>query len=156
MIAKFISLAEQGKLPDKLVRFGIRRLCEQRLRDEARGDAESQQNRFQALIENLRESPIAIETDAANEALSRIRDHADDNQQHRILIDCAGLSPLQTEMVRFFTGEAIAALLRHPYKTVAILPREMINKFTENVAVNRGATFHVTHDFDAGLGWLLS
>lgn len=66
MITKFISLAEQGRLPDSLVRYGIRKLCFERLRDESQGDAQSQQQRFQALIEELRDSPIAIETDAAN------------------------------------------------------------------------------------------
>lgn len=62
-----IQLAEQGKLPDALVRYGIRRLCRQRLKDEFIDQPEPQQERFQALIEQLRESPIAIETDAANE-----------------------------------------------------------------------------------------
>ncbi|MBT8114741.1 MAG: cyclopropane-fatty-acyl-phospholipid synthase family protein [Arenicella sp.] len=67
MISKFINLAEQGRLPDSLVRFGIRRLCHERLQDECRGDAEAQQQRFQTLIEDLRKSPIAIETEAANQ-----------------------------------------------------------------------------------------
>ena len=64
---KLIKLAEQGKLPDSLVRYGIRRLCKQRLKDELIDQPERQQQRFQALIEELRQSPIAIETDAANE-----------------------------------------------------------------------------------------
>ena len=67
MIKKIIDLAEQGRIPDSFIRFGIRRLCRQRLRDEHYRDAEAQQRRFQELIEQLRQSPIAIETDAANE-----------------------------------------------------------------------------------------
>lgn len=62
-----IRMTEQGKLPDSLVRFGIRRLCRQRLRDEHCDTPHKQQQRFQAMIEELRQSPIAIETDAANE-----------------------------------------------------------------------------------------
>lgn len=62
-----IKLAEQGLLPDWLVRYGIRRLCKGRLVNEQIHDAELQQNRFQQLIEELRSSPIAIETDTANE-----------------------------------------------------------------------------------------
>lgn len=62
-----IKLAEQGKLPDSLIRYGIRRLCKQRLKDEFIDQPERQQQRYQELIEQLRESPIAIETDAANE-----------------------------------------------------------------------------------------
>ena len=64
---KLIELAEQGKLPDFLVRYGIRKLCRQRLSDELIRNPEEQQNRYQHLIEELRQSPIAIETDAANE-----------------------------------------------------------------------------------------
>jgi len=65
--SKLIKLAEQGKLPDSLVRYGIRRLCKQRLKDELIDNPEQQQQRFQQLIETLRQSPIAIETDTANE-----------------------------------------------------------------------------------------
>jgi cyclopropane-fatty-acyl-phospholipid synthase len=66
-VGSLISLAEKGKLPDSLVRYGIRRLCKQRLVDESIDRPEQQQQRYQQLIEQLRESPIAIETDAANE-----------------------------------------------------------------------------------------
>jgi cyclopropane-fatty-acyl-phospholipid synthase len=64
---KLIELSEQGRLPDSMVRYGIRRLCKKRLKDEFIGHPEHQQDRFQTLIEELRCSPIAIETDAANE-----------------------------------------------------------------------------------------
>ena len=64
---KLIELAERGKLPDSLVRYGIRRLCLQRQKNELIDQPERQQQRYQKLIEELRTSPIAIETDAANE-----------------------------------------------------------------------------------------
>ena len=64
---KLIELSEQGRLPDSMVRYGIRRLCKKRLKDEFIGHPEPQQDRFQKLIEELRRSPIAIETDTANE-----------------------------------------------------------------------------------------
>lgn len=67
MADRLIDWAEQGRLPDSLIRFGIRRLCRQRLQDEHIDQPELQQQRFQAMIEELRSSPIAIETDAANE-----------------------------------------------------------------------------------------
>lgn len=60
-------LAENGILPDALIRLGIRRLCRQRLLDEGERDCESADGRFRALIESLKLSPIAIETRAANE-----------------------------------------------------------------------------------------
>jgi len=48
------------------LRAGIRRLLRQRLRSERRGDVESQMSALQSLIAQLRSSPIAIETAAAN------------------------------------------------------------------------------------------
>ncbi len=56
------SLLVKNKIPDFLIRIGIRRLLKQRLRDE-----EAQKNNFPKLIEELKNSPIAIETKAANE-----------------------------------------------------------------------------------------
>ncbi|MBC7989013.1 MAG: class I SAM-dependent methyltransferase [Luteimonas sp.] len=58
--------AEQGRIPDALLRTGIRRLCAQRLRDEQTGGLIEQAQRFQQRIDLLRKSPIAIHTDAAN------------------------------------------------------------------------------------------
>lgn len=67
MIDKLLELAEAGKLPDTLIRFGIRELCKQRLAEEHASDPQAQQQRYQTLIDELRQSPIAIETQAANE-----------------------------------------------------------------------------------------
>ena len=61
-----LGLAERAMLPDALVRFGIRRLCAQRLREERAGGLQAQYERHRLRIEQLRESPVAIHTDAAN------------------------------------------------------------------------------------------
>ncbi len=62
-----IDLAERGLLPDALIRTGIRRLCAKRLDDEHAGDMERADQRSRELLVSLCESPIAIETEAANE-----------------------------------------------------------------------------------------
>ncbi len=62
-----IDLMERGLLPDSLVRFGIRRLCRQRLRDEDRGSPEANTAAKKAFVEALRSEPVAVHTDAANE-----------------------------------------------------------------------------------------
>ena len=62
-----IDLMERGLLPDSLVRFGIRRLCRQRLRDEDRGSPEANTAAKKAFVETLRNEPVAVHTDAANE-----------------------------------------------------------------------------------------
>jgi cyclopropane-fatty-acyl-phospholipid synthase len=62
-----IDLCERGLVPDTLLRLGIRRLCAQRLREEFHDDADAASRRYRELIQALRESDIALETDAANE-----------------------------------------------------------------------------------------
>jgi cyclopropane-fatty-acyl-phospholipid synthase len=61
------SLLERNLLPDPLIRHGIRRLLAQRLREEHRGDVEAQQAHLMSLVEQLRQSPVAIATREANE-----------------------------------------------------------------------------------------
>jgi cyclopropane-fatty-acyl-phospholipid synthase len=62
-----LSLLERGVIPDPLVRIGIRRLLRQRLREEDRGSPEANQQAVIDWVEGLRDSPIAIQTNAANE-----------------------------------------------------------------------------------------
>jgi cyclopropane-fatty-acyl-phospholipid synthase len=61
------TLLERDLLPDAAIRLGIRRLLEARLREEDKGDPEAQQAHFMRFVETLRASPVAIETQAANE-----------------------------------------------------------------------------------------
>lgn len=63
---RLIEMAEQRRLPDWLIRLGIRGLLRQRLADEKAGDPEAASERKSDLIAALRQSPIAIETEAAN------------------------------------------------------------------------------------------
>lgn len=62
-----IAMAEHGLLPDSLVRLGIRQLLKQRLRDEYADDPGRRDLRRRELLDSLRQSPIAIATDAANQ-----------------------------------------------------------------------------------------
>lgn len=62
-----IALAEKGRIPDKLIRMGIRSLLKQRLVDEKANDPQAASENKNRFIETLRTSPIAIETEAANE-----------------------------------------------------------------------------------------
>ena len=62
-----IDLADRGLLPDGLIRYGIRRLDKKRLQEENRGDRKEQQKALKALISEMRKSPIAIQTQKANQ-----------------------------------------------------------------------------------------
>lgn len=61
------SLTEQDKLPDFLLRMGIRRLIRQRLSAESTGNPESQQQQLNELISELKASAIAVNTAEANQ-----------------------------------------------------------------------------------------
>lgn len=62
-----IDLCERGLIPDRLTRKGMRALMAKRLNDEASDDGETRSRRFNEFLAELRSSPIAIETPAANE-----------------------------------------------------------------------------------------
>ncbi len=61
------SILESNVVPDPLIRLGIRHLLGETLREKCSGSVEERQASLQAHIDGLRQSPIAIETRAANE-----------------------------------------------------------------------------------------
>ncbi|MGH8447470.1 MAG: SAM-dependent methyltransferase [Solimonas sp.] len=61
-----IDWCERGWIPDPLARAGMRRLIGRRLVDEASAHGERRAARFSQFLAELRASPIAIETGAAN------------------------------------------------------------------------------------------
>jgi len=64
--AWYSGLLEAGRVPDFVIRRGIRYLLRQRLREESQGGIEAQAARLSAFVGQLRAGPIAIETAAAN------------------------------------------------------------------------------------------
>jgi cyclopropane-fatty-acyl-phospholipid synthase len=62
-----IRISESGLLPDLLLRFGIRRLLSQRLRQIAQGDLARSDRQEQTLLALMRQGPIAEVPDLANE-----------------------------------------------------------------------------------------
>lgn len=59
-------LIEQNKLPDFILKAGLRLLHRLRLNQEIAGDGEVQQQRFNELLEELRNAPIAVNHADAN------------------------------------------------------------------------------------------
>jgi len=66
-VNNLIELADRGILPDRLIRFGIRRLDKKRLLDEDRGNQGQQQASVEKFIDRMRQSPIAVLQHKANE-----------------------------------------------------------------------------------------
>jgi cyclopropane-fatty-acyl-phospholipid synthase len=61
-----LDLAEQGRFPDPVVRLGIRLLNRRRLVKEARRERAGQGEHLPRFIDDMRRSPIAVNTRAAN------------------------------------------------------------------------------------------
>lgn len=64
--AWYEGLLEADRIPDSVIRGGIRQLLRRRLREESRGGIEQQKARLARFVAELRNSPIAIATDLAN------------------------------------------------------------------------------------------
>ncbi|NKF23850.1 class I SAM-dependent methyltransferase [Solimonas sp. C16B3] len=62
-----IDWCERGWIPDNVARAGMRKLIARRLVDEAATNGEKRAQRFARFLAELRASPIAIETGAAND-----------------------------------------------------------------------------------------
>ncbi|MCC5870088.1 MAG: class I SAM-dependent methyltransferase [Gammaproteobacteria bacterium] len=66
-MSMIIDWAERGLIPDPLLRLGMRRLMAARLASESLDSVEAQHQQFQDRLADLREGPLALHTDAANE-----------------------------------------------------------------------------------------
>ncbi|MAJ45444.1 MAG: SAM-dependent methyltransferase [Candidatus Marinimicrobia bacterium] len=67
MIFNLINLAEKGLLPDQFIRYGIRKLCKERLNLLNTHDCELDDKNSMDWIKKLKNSPIAIVPEKANE-----------------------------------------------------------------------------------------
>ena len=65
--ARAVGWVEQGLVPDRVVRLGIRRLLKERLAEVHDGDAEAAGRAGQAFVEAMRRAPIALVPEKANE-----------------------------------------------------------------------------------------
>ena len=65
--ARAFGWVEQGLVPDRVIRLGIRRLLKDRLDEMHAGDAEAAEQANQAFIDDMRRAPIALVPGKANE-----------------------------------------------------------------------------------------
>ena len=66
LAARSLSWVEQGRVPDALIRAGIRRLCTQRLAEISAGDAGKAAALTTRFIEQMRAAPVALLPEEAN------------------------------------------------------------------------------------------
>ena len=77
-------------------------------------------------------------SDAVTQEIHRIVSVVEKRQYSRVLVDARGLSAPRTDLDRFLMGKDVAAFFAPNTKVASVYPREFINKFGENTAVNRG------------------
>ena len=65
--ARAVGWVEQGLVPDRVVRLGIRRLLKDRLDEQRATDAEAAEELTQTFVAAMREAPIALVPEKANE-----------------------------------------------------------------------------------------
>ena len=95
------------------------------------------------------------ELDTVSKAATAIRDMATQISHTRILVDWRNVPGPVTYLHRFRAGEEIARILPPPFRVAALSSVEIINKITEDTAVDRGALYFVSHDEQDLLRWLL-
>ena len=67
LLRSLIELVENGRIPDLLTRAGIRLLLLQRLREQTQEDPDQEWQAMMTFVEEMRQSPIALHTQEANE-----------------------------------------------------------------------------------------
>ena len=88
------------------------------------------------------------------ELLSQIITKAEEYKRTRILVDARAVSAPEQDFQRFLVGQLISKMFGPPYRLAIVYKAELINKFGENVAVNRGAQMVVVDTEEEALGWL--
>ena len=89
------------------------------------------------------------------EFLTAIRYEAHKSGHSRILIDAFALSAPATDMEKFWVGAAIAEIFGAQFRIAVLFKPELINRFTESSAVNRGARMVVMGEEEPALQWLM-
>jgi hypothetical protein len=92
--------------------------------------------------------------DEINEIILTIQRLLEENHREKLLVDVVYLGN-PSEMEKFHIGELGADAFGSKIKAALISRPEYINKFMENVAVNRGGRVYVAGSEQAALRWLL-
>ena len=90
-----------------------------------------------------------------NEILMTIKRLSEENNRTRILVDVWDFPDIP-DMEKFYIGELGAKMFGSRIKFAMLRKPEHINKFTENVAVNRGGILYIVSDEQEAIRWLLS
>ena len=90
-------------------------------------------------------------------AISTIHEVADrcrSENLYKVLIDMSKVEGHLSIFDRYLVGIEIVRVWGSRIKAVVLARPNMINRVTENTAVNRGAKLHVVSDMESALKWL--
>ena len=93
---------------------------------------------------------------AMQERLEGLKAWAKRTRKFRVLINTLDLALPKNDFDKFIVGEAFGRLAKPPLKIAIVSPTEMVNKFLEDTAVNRGASVFVSTKLGTAVEWLLS
>ena len=93
--------------------------------------------------------------DAVQHGIEEIANAAQEIGNRCVLLDTRKLSAPKAGFHRFLAGQQIAEAFQGRFKIAVVSPAELIDKFAEHTAVNRGAQIKVLSDVDEALTWLM-
>ena len=94
--------------------------------------------------------------DSLYELIDATRRETERTGLSRVLCDGRGMTGHPTEMARFKAGVRTAEVLGAKIRVALVSRPEIITRFGENAAVNRGASLKVFADPAEALAWLMS
>jgi hypothetical protein len=86
--------------------------------------------------------------------IHEVTDHCQEENLYKVLIDMSKVEGHLSIFDRYLVGIEIVRLWGLRIKAVVLAKPSMINRVTENTAVNRGAKLHVVSDMESALQWL--
>jgi hypothetical protein len=89
-----------------------------------------------------------------NKVFQQLHSLCIDNKIDKLLVSSALVEGYSSTMERFEFGELIAKYFSYKVKFALVAKKDHFDKFAENVAVNRGASFAVFLDKTEALEWL--
>lgn len=94
--------------------------------------------------------------DDIREAIEAVRCRGEESGHDRLLVDMNQVTGRPPDLHRFEAAEATANAARGRFRVALIPPRDLVDRFFEDTARNRGAALHAERDRDAAVAWLLS
>ena len=95
-------------------------------------------------------------TDNVAQLVAQIREQQLSHNCNKILIHALAVEKPQSEFDRYTSGEALSSTFGNQVRIAIVYPAEITTKFTETVAVNRGAFLRIMPTEEDAINWLLN